>query len=78
MSNYCDLTCRYFSFPDVLQDGSKTCRTFIAVFCKKHKKIGYKNVLCKDYKEALGDTNSKVRIKYGKRTKNLSKGLKTA
>lgn len=51
MSNYCDLTCKYFSFPDVLQDGSKTCRTFIAVFCKKNKKIGYKNVLCKDYKQ---------------------------
>jgi hypothetical protein len=48
--NYCDLSCKYASFPDKLCDGSMTCRTFVGIFCKKDKKIVYKNAKCSKFK----------------------------
>jgi len=53
MNNYCDLTCKYARFPDVLCDGAKTCRTFVALYCKKQKKIVYKNAPCINYKRRI-------------------------
>lgn len=47
---YCDLFCKYAEFPDKLHDGAKTCRTFVALYCKLKKQIVYKNAICKDYK----------------------------
>ncbi len=44
---FCDLECKYASFPDKLSDGSKTCRTFVALYCKKMKRLVYKNASCK-------------------------------
>ena len=51
MNNYCDLTCKYARFPDKLCDGSMTCRTFVAMFCTKKKRIVYKNKECKVYEK---------------------------
>ena len=48
---YCDLSCKYGQFPDKLHDGSKSCRTFVALYCSKKKRLVYKNALCKYYKE---------------------------
>lgn len=48
---WCDLTCKYARFPEKLCDGSKTCRTFVALYCKKFKKLVYKNKECAYYAE---------------------------
>jgi len=49
---YCDLTCEYARWPDKLYDGSKTCRTFIALYCVKLDRLVEKNGLCKvDWEE---------------------------
>lgn len=45
---FCDLQCKYAEWPDKLTDGSKTCRTFIGIWCKKKKKIVHKNLPCPD------------------------------
>lgn len=44
---YCDLTCEYARWPDKLADGSKTCRTFIALYCEKLEMLVDKNGMCK-------------------------------
>ena len=52
--NFCDLTCKYAKFPDVLADGARTCRTFFALYCKKKKRLVYKNAPCKEYTKRKG------------------------
>jgi hypothetical protein len=44
---WCDLRCEYADFPkeDAL-DGSKSCRTFIALWCNKLQKVVTKNSPC--------------------------------
>ncbi|MBT3231733.1 MAG: hypothetical protein HN356_02870 [Calditrichaeota bacterium] len=44
---YCDLTCEHARWPDKLADGSKTCRTFIALYCEKLDMLVDKNGTCK-------------------------------
>lgn len=52
--NFCDLTCKYAEFPKkIAVDGSGTCRTFQALYCKKKKRLVYKNAPCRDYKEKM-------------------------
>lgn len=51
--NFCDLSCKYAKFPDKLCDGSLTCRTFLGLYCKKRKKIVYKNQKCIYYKRRI-------------------------
>jgi len=48
MKTFCDLKCKYAEWPDEIQDGSKSCRTFIGLYCKKKKTIVYKNAPCKE------------------------------
>lgn len=50
---YCDLDCQYASFPDKLHDGAYTCRTFIALYCKKLKHLVYKNAVCHIVRKSL-------------------------
>jgi hypothetical protein len=45
---WCDLECKYAEWPDKLQDGSGTCRTFIGLYCKKKKRVVYKNQRCNE------------------------------
>lgn len=47
MLRYCDLTCEYAKWPDKLHDGSKTCRTFIALHCTLLDCLVDKNSRCK-------------------------------
>jgi hypothetical protein len=47
--DFCDLNCRYASFPDSSAvDGSRSCRTFIALYCSKRKTLVHKNLPCAD------------------------------
>jgi len=45
--NFCDIRCKYASFPasDAV-DRSRSCRTFIALYCKKKKGLVLKNLPC--------------------------------
>jgi hypothetical protein len=46
---FCDLDCRYAEFPDSNSvDGSRSCRTFIALRCRKKGSLVHKNLLCRD------------------------------
>ena len=52
---FCDLDCKYAKFPDTESvDGSGSCRTFIALYCKFRKKLVYKNLPCGDKKDRKG------------------------
>ena len=47
--DFCDLDCKYASFPKTGSvDGSGSCRTFIALYCKKRKSLVHKNLPCGD------------------------------
>lgn len=44
---FCDLKCEFADFPkDTAIDGSGTCRTFMALWCKKLDKYVTKNAPC--------------------------------
>lgn len=44
---FCDLRCEYAEFPkDEAIDGSGTCRTFLALWCRKLNKYVTKNAPC--------------------------------
>ena len=52
MPTWCDMKCEFAEFPkDKGADGSGSCRTFIAIFCRKLKKIVPKNGKCPAGKE---------------------------
>ena len=47
--DFCDLECKYASFPNEdAVDGSGSCRTFIALYCKKKRSYVHKNLPCPD------------------------------
>ena len=44
---FCDLRCEFAEFPsETAIDGSGTCRTFMALYCKKLNKYVTKNAPC--------------------------------
>ncbi len=44
---FCDLECRHARFPDSDSvDGSRSCRTFVALFCTHKKRLVHKNMPC--------------------------------
>jgi len=47
IAGFCDLMCRYAELPKAgALDGSGSCRTFIAVYCKRKKTFVPKNMAC--------------------------------
>lgn len=49
--DFCDLSCKYASFPtSAAVDGSFSCQTFIALYCKKRRSLVHKNLPCGDKK----------------------------
>jgi len=47
--DFCDLDCRFASFPkSEALDGSLSCRTFIALYCRKKKSLVHKNLPCRE------------------------------
>ena len=48
--DFCDLICKYASFPSSdAVDGSRSCRTFVALYCKRRSLV-HKNLPCGDKK----------------------------
>jgi hypothetical protein len=44
---FCDLNCEYGAWPeDNSLDGSRSCRTFQAIYCKKKGRHVHKNMPC--------------------------------
>lgn len=55
---FCDLTCKHAAWPDQDSlDGSGSCRTFQAIYCKKKGRYVHKNVPC--YEKSKGREGSK-------------------
>jgi hypothetical protein len=51
---WCDPDCRYASFPETEHlDGA--CRTFIALYCSKHRCLVQKSAPCLDLREESED-----------------------
>ncbi len=49
LPDFCDLMCVYASMPkETAVDGSGSCRTFAALYCKKRKSLVHKNMPCKE------------------------------
>ncbi len=47
--SFCDLQCKYARFPkEEAVDGSGSCRTFAALYCRLKKTYVHKNLPCKD------------------------------
>ena len=47
IAGFCDLMCKYAELPKAAAlDGSGSCRTFIAVYCKRKKTFVPKNMAC--------------------------------
>jgi hypothetical protein len=46
---FCDLLCKFAEIPkEEGVDGSRSCRTFIALYCRKKKMLVHKNLPCRD------------------------------
>lgn len=44
---FCDLRCEYAAFPEQRHlDGSNSCRTFAALYCKQLQELVVKNAPC--------------------------------
>jgi hypothetical protein len=51
--DFCDLTCRHAEWPkQEALDGSGSCRTFQALFCKKKRRTVQKNAPCMEKEKA--------------------------
>ena len=45
--DFCDLACGYAEMPKVTGiDGSGSCRTFVAIFCRRKRALVHKNHPC--------------------------------
>ncbi len=44
---FCDMECKYAFFPESDSvDGSRSCRTFVALYCGLKKRLVHKNMPC--------------------------------
>ena len=56
---FCDLNCEYASWPEKDSlDGSKSCRTFQAIFCEKKNRHVQKNMPCDEKQKRGGRPDS--------------------
>ncbi len=62
MQLWCDLECPEAEWPDEdALDGSGSCRTFLALYCKKYKQLNHKNGPCLDLtQKSTGKTPKKT------------------
>jgi hypothetical protein len=68
--DFCDMNCIYAEWPeDKALDGSSSCRTFQAIFCRKEAKAVYKNGPCMDKKKRPAAESGRG---YGKKTKSIT------
>jgi hypothetical protein len=60
--DFCDLGCKFAAFPkSEAIDGSGSCRTFIALYCKKKKRLVHKNLPCAQRQDAGSGRNRRGR-----------------
>ncbi len=53
--DFCDLDCKFASFPkSEAVDGSRSCRTVIALYCRKKTSLVHKNLPCRDKQASSG------------------------
>ena len=53
--DFCDLDCKFAVFPkSEAVDGSRSCRTFIALYCRKKKGLVHKNLQCSEKQHGRG------------------------
>ena len=53
--DFCDLTCAHAAVPkETGIDGSGSCRTFVALYCKRKKGLVHKNQPCSKKKAKSG------------------------
>ena len=58
--DFCDFACKHATWPKGESlDGSGSCRTFQAIYCKKKKRHVHKNMPCPE-KEKMEDTRRKA------------------
>ncbi|PKN63463.1 MAG: hypothetical protein CVU57_19485 [Deltaproteobacteria bacterium HGW-Deltaproteobacteria-15] len=51
---FCDLKCRYAQWPkEGALDGSGSCRTFQALFCRKKNRFVHKNAPCAEKEKRM-------------------------
>lgn len=48
---FCDLKCKHADWPEVLADGSKSCRTFAGLWCRLKNRMVHKNAPCMEKEE---------------------------
>lgn len=57
MPIWCDMFCPDAEWPeDEALDGSGSCRTFVAVYCRKYERLNKKNASCFDVTEGNAET----------------------
>lgn len=75
MPIWCDMECPEAAWPDDEGlDGSGSCRTFLAVYCRKHQQLNKKNALCWDVPP--GDTWGKIHPALKSIARRPSKGMR--
>ncbi|MDA8432435.1 MAG: hypothetical protein M0Z60_05665 [Nitrospiraceae bacterium] len=53
--DFCDMDCKYARFSDSDSvDGSRSCRTFVALYCGLRKTLVHKNLPCADRRQRKG------------------------
>ncbi|MEW6118337.1 MAG: hypothetical protein AB1553_15795 [Nitrospirota bacterium] len=73
---FCDLDCRYASFPQSdAVDGSRSCRTFVALQCSLKKQLVHKNLPCRD--KRVRKNGSAETVRKGKSTTKKRCGTKS-
>jgi hypothetical protein len=61
---FCDLNCEYAEWPsDDSLDGSGSCRTFQAIYCKKKNRPVHKNMPCPEKSKKEEDPERKTERK---------------
>jgi len=49
LASFCDLSCEHAEMPkDSGIDGSGSCRTFVALYCRRKKTLVHKNLPCSE------------------------------
>jgi hypothetical protein len=49
--SFCDMRCKYATWPKDGADGSGSCRTFQAVYCLLKEELVHKNQACRERRE---------------------------
>ncbi len=58
MMDFCDLMCRFAETPkESGVDGAGSCRTFVALYCRRKKSLVHKNLPCSTKEQKISNKN---------------------